>query len=190
MSPNICPKQMSMVISTFHPWNRDHTCPVASPQKSMQGWPYHQWTAPLHTLTCSQTTVMEISVLSPSFAMLLLALPWSFYCWAQAGDWPWPPLFLQSCRNMLWHCVKPHVSTSHSHFAVSTTASSEDEKQWLSVFWNLPRVVRLPTQTSQPYQPKGRKSGSDTARILLWLCVFFTSSSCWFCFSLDPAYLW
>lgn len=51
--------------------------------------------------------------------------------------------------NMLGHCVKPYISTSHSPFAVSATASSEDEKQWLSVCWNLSREVRA----ANPSQP-------------------------------------
>lgn len=36
-----------------------------------------------------------------------------------------------------------------SPFAVSTTASREEEKQWLSVCWNLSRVVRA----ANPNQP-------------------------------------
>lgn len=94
-----------------------------------------------------------------------------------------------SCYGALMLCEARHFYTP-SPFAVSTTASREDEKQWLSVCWNLPRVVRAanPSQPGLPAQGQ-RESGSDTALLLLWLCVLSASPFYWFCFSLDAACL-
>lgn len=81
-------------------------------------------------------------------------------------------------------CQALHLH-SHSAFAVCSTASSEDEKQWLSVCWDLPRMPR-PAHPGLLHQPEDRMSGSDTdssGRVLS------TSSFCWFGLSQDPAYL-
>lgn len=92
-------------------------------------------------------------------------------------------------RIKLWCCVKPDISTSHHPLLSLPQPPGRMRNNGLVSAGIYLGWWGLPTQTSQSYQPKSRESGSDTALLLLWLCVLSTSSFYWFCFSLDAAYL-